>query len=62
MSIESCPGFLFDLEYFLIAEQNNLKMTELPVHLYLNSRKSTVRLFRESIETLKWLINYFFEK
>jgi len=55
-SKQACPGFLFDLEIFLTAHGHGLPVAELPVTLYLNSEKSTVRLLRECILVAHWLV------
>ncbi len=54
-SRQTCPGFLFDLELFLTAKGLGYSQTELPVTLYLNSEKSTVRILRECILVANWL-------
>ncbi len=54
-SRQACPGFLFDLEIFLTAHGLGLPTTELPVTLYLNSEKSTVRILRECLLVANWL-------
>ena len=50
-----CPGFFFDLEFFLTARGQGAPSAELPVTLYLNSEKSTVKVLRESLLALYWL-------
>jgi len=50
-----CPGFLFDLEVFLTAMGFGYRQVELPVTLYLNSEKSTVRIVRECAMVAIWL-------
>ncbi|HAR41094.1 MAG TPA: hypothetical protein DCS07_00420 [Bdellovibrionales bacterium] len=50
-----CPGFFFDLEFFMTAAGQGFLHTELPVTLHLNSEKSTVRVLRESILAGYWL-------
>lgn len=60
-SLKTCPGFLFDIEFFLVAAQNNFKHYELPIHLHLNSEKTTVKLIRESIATLRWLSKIYYQ-
>jgi dolichyl-phosphate beta-glucosyltransferase len=50
-----CPGFFFDLEIFLTAQAKQLKQIELPVLLFLNTEKSTVRIIRESFLAAYWL-------
>lgn len=57
---QACPGFFFDLEIFLAARGNDRAATELPVTLYLNSEKSTVRILRESGLAAYWLTRIFF--
>ena len=51
----TCPGFFFDLELFLTAQGQSFKHIELPVTLRMNTEKSTVRIFRESILAGYWL-------
>ena len=53
---QSCPGFLFDLEFFLTALRHGFRVSELPVTLYLNSEKSTVRLARDLVLSIFWLL------
>ncbi len=53
---QTCPGFLFDVEFFLTAVRHHYRQTELPVTLYLNSEKSTVKLFREFFLAVFWLM------
>jgi SAM-dependent methyltransferase len=55
-SLQRCPGFFFDIEHFLAARDNAYKHVELPVTLYLNSEKSTVRVLRESVLAGFWLV------
>lgn len=50
-----CPGFFFDLELFLVARASGFRQAELPVTLYLNTEKSTVRVLRESLLAAYWL-------
>jgi dolichyl-phosphate beta-glucosyltransferase len=50
-----CPGFFFDLEIFLTARAKKLKQIDLPVLLFLNTEKSTVRIIRESFLAAYWL-------
>src|SRR5262249_47612295 len=56
-SRQRCPGFFFDLEFFLVAGFFGYPWKELPVILHLNSEKSTVRVFRESILAIFWLLS-----
>lgn len=51
----ACPGFFFDVEFFLSARGAGYSHAELPVTLYLNSEKTTVRLFREAVLSVYWL-------
>jgi dolichyl-phosphate beta-glucosyltransferase len=60
-SKQTCPGFFFDIEFFLTAARGGFKTAELPVTLYLNSEKSTVRVVRESILAGYWLIRIFWQ-
>jgi SAM-dependent methyltransferase len=55
-SRQRCPGFFFDLELFLTARAEGWRHTELPVTLFLNSEKSTVRVLRESWLAAFWLL------
>ena len=57
----TCPGFLSDIEFFLVAGQNGFKKTELPVHFFLNSEKSTIHLIKETIETAYWLFKIYYQ-
>jgi len=50
-----CPGFLFDLELFLTARGLGYAHCDLPVTLYLNSEKSTVRILKECLLVANWL-------
>ncbi|MFL5813187.1 MAG: glycosyltransferase family 2 protein [Bdellovibrionia bacterium] len=54
-----CPGFFFDLEIFLTARAKKMKQTDLPVLLFLNTEKSTVRIIRESFLAAYWLSRIF---
>lgn len=58
---QTCPGFLFDLEFFLTAYRRGFPQKELPVTLYLNSEKSTVRVIRESAIAVYWLLRIFWQ-
>lgn len=57
-----CPGFFFDVELFLVAKSLGYPTEEFPVLLYLRSEKSTVRLFREGIAAVYWLLYLFYQK
>jgi len=50
-----CPGFFFDLEVFLTARAHKMNQIDLPVLLFLNTEKSTVRIIRESFLAAYWL-------
>jgi 2-polyprenyl-6-hydroxyphenyl methylase/3-demethylubiquinone-9 3-methyltransferase len=50
-----CPFFLFDLEFFLMATGNGFRHCELPVTLFLNTEKTTVRVIKESLSAIYWL-------
>jgi len=58
---QTCPGFFFDLEFFLTAHRRGFAQKELPVTLYLNSEKSTVRVIRESALAIYWLLRIFWQ-
>jgi glycosyltransferase involved in cell wall biosynthesis len=55
-ALQTCPGFFFDLEFFLTAHRSGYHQRELPVTLYLNSEKTTVRVLRESVLAAYWLL------
>jgi hypothetical protein len=55
-----CPGFFFDVELFLAARGLGHRHVELPVILYLNTEKSTVRVLRESVLALYWILRMIF--
>ena len=50
-----CPGFLFDLEIFLIAEANGMRVEDLPVRFTQHDDMSTVNFTRLSLSALYWL-------
>jgi predicted glycoside hydrolase/deacetylase ChbG (UPF0249 family)/ubiquinone/menaquinone biosynthesis C-methylase UbiE/glycosyltransferase involved in cell wall biosynthesis len=56
---QTCPGFFFDIEHILVADQNGFRKTELPVHLHLRDEKSTIRLFRDGCAAITWLARIF---
>jgi hypothetical protein len=58
-SDQVCPGFFFDLEFFLTAQGRGFQHRELPVVLRLESEKSTVRIVRESLQAAYWLSRIF---
>jgi len=51
-----CPGFFFDLELFLVAHELNLSMADLPVHFTQRDEATTVRLMRQSLIGMYWLL------
>ena len=55
-ALQTCPGFFFDLEFFLTARRCGYHHRELPVILYLNTEKSTVRVLRECFNAAYWLL------
>jgi dolichyl-phosphate beta-glucosyltransferase len=55
-SKQRCPGFFFDLEIFLTCRGQRWAQAEVPVTLKLNTEKSTVRVLRESVLALFWLL------
>ncbi len=54
LRLQTCSGFLADLEYFLIGMENGFVHKEIPVKFYLYSEKSTVRIFREAKNSITW--------
>jgi dolichyl-phosphate beta-glucosyltransferase len=58
---QTCDGFFFDLEFFLTARRQGFCQKELPVTLYLNSEKTTVRVLRESALAVYWLVRIFWQ-
>lgn len=58
---QSCPGFLFDIELFLTAIGHNYILAELPVTLYLNSEKTTVKVFKECFLVGYWMSRIFWQ-
>jgi hypothetical protein len=51
----TCPGFLFDIELFLVARALGLPVRELPVETILRSEASTVRVLRDAAVGTAWL-------
>lgn len=49
---QTCPGFAFDVELLMRADQAGLRIAEVPV-LYLHDSRSSVRVGSASIEMLK---------
>jgi dolichyl-phosphate beta-glucosyltransferase len=60
-SRQLCPGFFFDIEFFLCCRGFHFSNTEVPVTLFLNSEKSTVQLLRESMLATLWLAKIFWK-
>jgi glycosyltransferase involved in cell wall biosynthesis len=58
-SRQTCPGFLFDLEFFLCCDGFNFRSAEIPVTFFLRSEKSTVQLWREGVQAGIWLAKIF---
>jgi dolichyl-phosphate beta-glucosyltransferase len=58
-SHQTCPGFLFDLEFFLCCVGFDFQNAELPVTFFLRSEKSTIQLWREGIQAGIWLTRIF---
>jgi dolichyl-phosphate beta-glucosyltransferase len=58
-SRQICPGFFFDIEFFLCCAGFRFRQAEIPVTLFLNSEKSSVQLFRESLLAVIWLAKIF---
>ena len=54
-SRQICPGFFFDIEFFLCCAGSGFRSAEVPVTLFLDSEKSTVQLVRESLLAAVWL-------
>jgi dolichyl-phosphate beta-glucosyltransferase len=50
----TCPGFLYDLEIFLMAHSLRIRRGELPVQLRLEDRTSTVKFFQQLPITAGW--------
>lgn len=55
-SKDICPGFFFDLELFLVGHEQNLAMADLPVHFTQRDEATTVRLVRQSMLGVYWLL------
>ena len=60
-SRQICPGFFFDIEFFLCCAGFRFRNAEIPVTLFLNSEKSNVQLFRESLLAAIWLAKIFWK-
>lgn len=51
----TCPGFLYDVELFVVARAMGVPIREFPVELTLRSEESTVNVLRESAIGAAWL-------
>jgi dolichyl-phosphate beta-glucosyltransferase len=60
-SHQICPGFFFDIEFFLCCAGFRFRSAEIPVTLFLYNEKSTVELLRESILAAIWLGKIFWK-
>jgi hypothetical protein len=60
-SRQICPGFFFDIEFFLCCAGFHFRNAEIPVTLFLNSEKSTVQLLRESMLAAIWLAKIYWK-
>lgn len=49
---QTCPGFAFDVELLMRADQAGLRIAEVPI-LYLHDARSSVRVASASVEMLK---------
>lgn len=58
-SRQTCPGFLFDIEFFLCCDGFNFRSAEIPVTFFLRSEKSTIQLWREGVQAGIWLAKIF---
>jgi dolichyl-phosphate beta-glucosyltransferase len=58
-SRQTCPGFLFDLEFFLCCAGYGFRGAEIPVTFFLRSEKSTIQLWREAVQAGIWLVKIF---
>ncbi len=50
-----CPGFFFDIELFLVASRGDYAWAELPIELFLQTEKSTVRVLKELALAFYWV-------
>lgn len=51
----TCPGFFGDIELLLVAKGLRARVTDLPVTLYVNDNKTSVRFVRDAFSALSWL-------
>ncbi|PIP93263.1 MAG: hypothetical protein COW00_12055 [Bdellovibrio sp. CG12_big_fil_rev_8_21_14_0_65_39_13] len=61
-ALQACPGFLFDIEFFMVAQANGLKHTEIPVHLNLDHQVTTIKICKELVVSFYWLSKIFIKK
>ncbi len=59
---QTCPGFLFDLEMFLVRQESRFRGTELPVRYRIEEQKSTVQITKEAFQVFRWIPQIFFQK
>ncbi len=52
----TCPGFLFDIEVFLMAHSLRSRRAEIPVQLRLEDRTTTVRFLQQLPITAGWAL------
>jgi glycosyltransferase involved in cell wall biosynthesis len=52
LAVQTCPGFAFDVELLMRADQAGLRIAEVPV-LYLHDSRSSVRVASASMEMLR---------
>lgn len=60
-SRQTCPGFLFDLEFFLCCVGFGFRGAEIPVTFFLRNEKSTIQLWQEGIQACLWLARIFWK-
>jgi glycosyltransferase involved in cell wall biosynthesis len=60
-SRQTCPGFLFDLEFFLSCVGFGFRSEEIPVIFFLRSEKSTIQLWRETVQAFLWIVKIFWK-
>ncbi len=60
-SQQTCPGFFFDIEFFLSCAGSGFRRADIPVTLFLNSEKSTVQLLQGSTLAAIWLVKIFWK-
>lgn len=60
--LQRCSGLLFDLEIFLVAQENRFSQAELPVHLTLRREKRSATLIADALRSLSSLSRMFLWK